>query len=220
MGHELNWGLPVIAYLFLAGVGAGALTVSASIFLRSGGGSSIGAGHFTLARYGALIAPLPVMVGCGLLIFELGSFEVGHWFKWINLYKTITLSPMSIGTWLLTVFIIISLIYAYTFLRTVVSPNDRLEPLRKAMAWVGVPLGLGVAVYTGILLGAMPSRPFWNSPILALLFLVSSLSTGVAVLLLAAAIVGPGPSSWRGTWLLIASAMPSADRSRAAVQSR
>ena len=32
--------------------------------------------------------------------------------------------------------------------------------------------------------GAMPARPFWNSPILALLFLVSSLSTGVALIIL------------------------------------
>ena len=30
----------------------------------------------------------------------------------------------------------------------------------------------------------MPARPFWNSPVLAMLFLVSSLSTGVAVILL------------------------------------
>ena len=53
------------------------------------------------------------------------------------------------------------------------------------LSWVNVPLGIGVAVYTGILLGAMPSRPLWNSPILALLFLVSALSTGIAVIILA-----------------------------------
>ena len=38
MSEELLWGLPVIGYLFLAGVGAGALTVSASVLLRGGGG--------------------------------------------------------------------------------------------------------------------------------------------------------------------------------------
>jgi len=191
MGHELNWGLPVISYLFLAGLGAGALTVSASVFLRGGGGG-FGNGHFAVARYGALIAPLPVMIGCGLLVLELGSFQTGHWFKWLNLYKTITLSPMSIGTWLLTVFIGISLVYAYTFLPKDASAGDRLEPLRKAMAWIGVPLGIAVAIYTGVLLGAMPSRPFWNSPILAMLFLLSSLSTGVAAILLARALLHKG----------------------------
>jgi formate-dependent nitrite reductase membrane component NrfD len=35
------------------------------------------------------------------------------------------------------------------------------------------------------MLGAMPARPLWNSPILALLFLVSAISTGVAAIILA-----------------------------------
>ncbi len=191
MGYELNWGLPVIGYLFLAGLGAGALTVSASVFLRGGGGG-FGNGHFAIARYGALIAPIPVIIGTGLLVFELGSFQVGNWFKWLNLYKTITLSPMSIGTWLLTLLIIVSLAYAYTFLRPDASTDDNFQPLRKVLAWIVVPLGIAVAVYTGVLLGAMPSRPFWNSPILPLLFLLSALSTGVAALLLTRALLHKG----------------------------
>ena len=61
----------------------------------------------------------------------------------------------------------------------------RVAPFLHVMAWINVPLGIGVAVYTGILLGAMPSRPLWNSPILAMLFLISALSTGVATIILA-----------------------------------
>ncbi len=183
MNVELLWGMPVIGYLFLAGVGAGALTVSASVLLRGGGGGFAGQ-HYSIARYGAFIAPLPLMIGCGLLIFELGSFDAGHWFKWINLYKTINLSPMSIGTWLLTVFIGVSVLYAYTFLPKTPGLGEHRDGLRTLLAWLCVPLGIATAVYTGVLLGAMPARPFWNSPILAMLFLVSSLSTGVAVILL------------------------------------
>lgn len=186
MTQELNWGLPVIAYLFLAGMGAGALTVSSSVLLRGGGGPR--GVHLDIARYGAFLAPIPVMIGCGLLIFELGSFHAGNWFRWLNLYKVINLSPMSIGTWLLSFFIIVSLVYAYTFIPNAPGLGDARLALRRKIAWVNVPLGIGVAVYTGVLLGAMPSRPFWNSPILALLFLVSSLSTGVAVILLARAL--------------------------------
>ncbi|NCF82702.1 MAG: hypothetical protein GWP74_13940 [Proteobacteria bacterium] len=189
MTQELNWGLPVISYLFLAGMGAGALTVSSSVLLRGGGGPK--GIHLDIARYGALLAPIPVMVGCGLLIFELGSFDVGNWFRWMNLYTVINLSPMSIGTWLLTLFIGVSLLYAYTFLPKAPGLGDAKLALRRRIAWVNVPLGIGVAVYTGVLLGAMPSRPFWNSPVLALLFLVSSLSTGIAVILLARALFQP-----------------------------
>lgn len=191
MTEELNWGLPVISYLFLAGLGAGALTVSASVLLRGGGGG-FGGGHFTLARYGALVAPFPIMLGTGLLIFELGSFEAGHWFKWLNLYRTINLSPMSIGTWLLTAFMGLSLVYAYTFWSRDAAPGDRFDLVRKAMAWLGVPLGIAVAVYTGVLLGAMPARPFWNSPVLALLFLISALSTGIAIIMLARTVLHKG----------------------------
>ena len=97
MTEGLPWGLPVILYLFLAGMGAGALTVSSSVLLRGGEGPR--SVHLDIARYGAFLAPIPVMVGCGLLIFELGSFHAGYWFKWLNLYMVVNLSPMSIGTW-------------------------------------------------------------------------------------------------------------------------
>lgn len=187
MTAELTWGYPVILYLFLAGVGAGALTVSASIYLR--GGDSARGTHVETARYGAFLAPIPIMVGCALLVFELGSFQAGHWFKWIYLYRTINLSPMSIGTWFLTFTIILSVVYAYTYVPNApgISTGQRYN-LRRILSWVAVPMGIGTAVYTGILLGAMPSRPFWNSPILALLFLVSALSTGIAGTLLLRAI--------------------------------
>ncbi len=187
MTEELMWGLPVIGYLYLAGVGAGAMTVSASIYLR--GGDVARGMHVDTARYGAFLAPVPIIVGCWLLIFELGSFDVGNWFRWINLYKVINLSPMSIGTWLLTVTIGVSIVFAYTFVRNAPGlTNDQRYALRRVFSWIAVPLGIATAVYTGILLGAMPARPFWNSPILALLFLVSSISTGVAVILLARAL--------------------------------
>jgi len=175
--HELNWGLPVIAYLFLAGLGAGAVTVSGSVLLRKGG---FGASRFAVARCGALIGPAPVMLGTFLIIFELGQP-----LRALNLFKVINLSPMSIGSWLLAVFIVLSSLYALTFVPPSSGPGDRLSPIRKALAWICVPLGIGVAIYTGVMLGAMPARPFWNSPILAALFVLSALSGGVACIILA-----------------------------------
>ncbi len=183
--HELTWGLPVVAYLFMAGLGAGALTTSASVLLRGGSPGK----YFDVARYGAFIAPIPVALGSALLVFELGSFQAGHWFRFLNLYKVINLSPMSIGTWLLTAFLIISVVYAYTYLSRSARPGDALDMLRRLSAWVGIPLGIGVAVYTGVLLGALPARPFWNSPVLAMLFLLSSISTGIAAIILVRALL-------------------------------
>ena len=183
MGEELTWGLPVITYLYLAGVGAGMVTVSSSVLLRGGGGG-FGGDHFTLARYGALLGPIPIMLGTALIVFELGRP-----FRALNLFKLINLSPMNIGSWLLTLFMMTSVIYALTFVPSFLPQfkrlSDRLSTLRATLAWINVPMGMGVAVYTGIMLGAMPARPMWNSPILALLFLVSAISTGVAAIILA-----------------------------------
>ncbi|HEB55802.1 MAG TPA: hypothetical protein ENI98_05750 [Gammaproteobacteria bacterium] len=208
--HELNWGLPVILYLFLGGLGAGAGAVSASMLLRGGGGDRPGQ-NFKIARCGAFIAPIPVILGTAMILLELGSFQVGNWFRFINLFLTINLSPMSIGSWTLGLFIVVSLGYAYTFMKKDPRPGDERHKLRKMLAWAMVPLGVGVALYTGILLGAMPARPFWNSPILALLFLVSALSTGVAAILLGRALIGPqldgGDSQDKDTYLLASSDM-------------
>jgi formate-dependent nitrite reductase membrane component NrfD len=102
---------------------------------------------------------------------------------------------MSIGTWLLTFFIGISILYAYTYIEALPVPFGERTTWRRALAWVNVPLGLAVAVYTGVLLGAMPSRPFWNSPILAMLFMLSALSTGVALIIFARALLSQGSRS-------------------------
>ena len=175
--HELAWGLPVISYFFLAGMGAGAIVVSGSVLLRKGG---FGASRFAVARCGALIGPFPVMLGTFLIVFELGQP-----LRALNLFHLINLSPMSIGSWFLNIFITLSVLYALTFVLPNSGPGDRLSPVRRALAWICVPLGIGVAIYTGIMLGAMPARPFWNSPILAALFTLSALSSGVASIILA-----------------------------------
>jgi formate-dependent nitrite reductase membrane component NrfD len=189
MTEGLFWGIPVILYLFLAGMGAGATTVSASMLLRGGGGPR--GVHHEIARYGAILGPLPVIVGTGLIVFELGSFQHGDYFKFFNLLMVMNLSPMNVGSWLLFLFTATSVIYAYTYLKLPMPIGDRLE-WRRTLAWVNIPLGLGVAIYTGVMLGAMPSRPFWNSPVLALLFTISALSTGVALIVFARALIGRG----------------------------
>lgn len=200
---DVTWGLPVIGYLFLAGMGAGAYTVSASVLLRGSGGFSNE--HFNIAKYGALLAPIPLIVGTGMIIFELGTFQAaveqgdfGLFFRWIRLFMTINMSPMSIGSWVLGICIIASIVYAYTFLGEQRAPGDDVNGLRRALAWIGVPLGISVALYTGVMLGAMPARPFWNTPILAMLFTLSSLSTGVAGILLLRALLGEGHGTQTG----------------------
>lgn len=182
MEHELAWGWLIVVYLYLAGMGAGAVTVSTTVLLRGPDGG-FGSRRMSIARYGALIGPLPVILGTTLLIFDLGRP-----FRAFNLFKVINLSPMNFGAWMLMLFSIVAILYAITFIpwKWLDERLDRLcDAVRTPLALVNAPLGVAVAIYTAVLLGAMPSRPLWNSPMLAMLFLVSALSTGLAAIMLA-----------------------------------
>ena len=211
-GHH-EWGWMIVVYLFLGGLGAGAAVLSAISALTR---RQVLQG---IAVLGALVAPILVGGGTGLLVFDLGqplrSYKL---FTHLNL-----VSPMSIGAWLLTIFLIVAAVHALLqlpagWLEALAGRSPRLAgPLRRLAEWnrttpetealgarrvkregsppsvdflrrfsalLCIPLGLSVGIYTGVLLGAIPARPFWNTPMVAQLFLFSALSTASALLLL------------------------------------
>ena len=192
--HEFNWGLLIVVYLFLGGLSAG-LFFAAGLanYLEVDGQPA----YPRVAAMGALLAPWPVALGSALLILDLGN--------WYRFYKLFTHfrweSPMSIGSYLLTFFTGIAFVYAFAWLpeawrqqlfakipaswKQVHRLNVDLSPHRKLIAMVGFPFAIGVGIYTGVLLGAVSARPFWNTNLVAQMFLFSALSSGAAALLLA-----------------------------------
>jgi formate-dependent nitrite reductase membrane component NrfD len=198
--EHFEWGLLVVNYLFLAGLSAGAFAISSFA-------TYIGGPHFRrVARIGALIAPWPVVVGIALLVFDLGRpLAFYHLFMIVQFT-----SPMSIGSWLLTGFVLLAIAYAALWLPVpfdnllripkrgqfrhfshwTILPPETIRRWRAILAAIGFPFALGVGIYTGILLGAVPSRPLWNTPMVAQLFLFSAMSTGVASVLLITAWLG------------------------------
>lgn len=179
-----EWGLLIVVYLFLGGLSAGALVLSslAQLLAPTGRGGAI-------ARLGAFAAPFPVLLGTALLVLDLG--RPFHFWKLFTAVEPE--SPMWIGSWLLGLFSLVSLPYAALFAPPPLAARlarpwaalvaGREERLRTALAVAGLPLGVGVGIYTGVLLGAVPARPFWNTPMVAQLFLFSALSTASALLM-------------------------------------
>lgn len=200
---QTAWGwLPAI-YLFLGGMGAGALLIAAAFEffnLRSQ------QEFCPTSLVGATVPGPLVILGTLLLIFDLGA---GLREPWRIFYMfTHPSSVMTWGVWLLTLFIPVSLVYGFLeVLDSFPTARDWLRarrwlrwtkflwnlPLRwtkRVFAGVGSVLAVGVAVYTGVLLSAVgPAIPFWSTPVfpglhiplMPLLFLVSALSTGEAL---------------------------------------
>jgi formate-dependent nitrite reductase membrane component NrfD len=181
-----HWRWLIILYFFLGGIAGGCYFVAALIDLF---------GRPTdrpLARLGYRIAFPTVIVCAVLLIVDLGRPE-RFWHMilqsetWRPMFKAY--SPMSFGAVGLALFGFFSLL---SFLTTLGPENEtagvaRLRPpgiLGTVVAVLGGLSGFFLASYTGVLL-AVTNRPIWaDTPLLGLLFVVSSASTSVALLLL------------------------------------
>ena len=203
---HFHWNWIVVIYLFLAGVSAGAFGISALVYLI---GKET---HERVVRFGASIAPFPLLIGILHLICDL---EMPHrfWKLFVTFQPT---SVMSVGAWLLLVFSLVSFLNFYLWLPdrieiqaalrwlpphfaemklikafepksiSIRRRTDHLFQWRTWTALIGIPLSVFLGIYTGVLLGALVARPFWNNPILPLLFLLSAWKTGSASILLVA----------------------------------
>jgi formate-dependent nitrite reductase membrane component NrfD len=200
-----EWGWWIILYFFLGGIAAGAYFMATLIDLVGG------AGDRELARVGYWIA-FPLIGLCGLFLtidlerperfwHMLFRSEVVHealrqgWplsaasWRWMVRAPLLKYwSPMSVGSWALTLF---GLCSGLSFLGSL-WPEGRLARLLrrslfgKLLAFVGCLVGFFIASYTGALLTAT-NQPVWSDSVwVAPLFLTSAASTGIATLLLLA----------------------------------
>jgi len=189
--HLHIWGWEIPVYLFLGGMAAGVMILTSLLAMRKDERSPA-------ARWLGFAAPVLVSVGMGALFLDL-AYKAHVWrfyaaFRWT--------SPMSWGSWILM------LVYPVTLLVALAGLTDSQAEQAAAFArrfglgaatraarafaqryaarlrWTNLAIGIGLGVYTGILLGTLGARALWASPLLGPLFLVSGLSTGAAFLML------------------------------------
>ena len=181
-----HWRWLIILYFFFGGL-AGGCYVLASMLDLVGRPSDR-----PLARLGYRLA-FPVVVVCGILLTaDLGRPE-RFWHMllqsatWRPMLKTY--SPMSLGAWGLLVFGGFAFL---SFLGTLADGGRRrplavLRPpglIGSIIAVLGGLAGFFLVSYTGVLL-AVTNRPIWSdTTLLGAVFLVSSASTSIALLLL------------------------------------
>ncbi len=169
MTFEPVWGTIIAWYLFLAGVGGGAFAGAAYLRLRT-------PCCVHLIRYGRVIAPITVIIGLVLLMFD-ATAGFHNPLRFVFLLTNFG-SVMTWGVVFLGLFVVVALI---------VMVMDLLGKGLRIPKWldiVGGVLGICVCVYTGCLLGVAKTFPLWNNALLPVLFLVSAVSTGMAAILL------------------------------------
>ncbi len=196
------WGWEIPVYLFVGGLVAGLMVLGGLAIRRTARGDDTGA-------FFSMQAPLLgfVLMNAGMLALLL---DLTHRLHVWRIFVTLQLaSPMSWGSWILLVVYGVLLVSALLRLHEawpwlgVRSPQLRRlsDRLLARPGWLGalgmanIVLGVGLGIYTGILLDTLVARPLWNSAILAPLFLASGLSAGAATLHLASAALQGRPAA-------------------------
>lgn len=166
-----HWRWLVIVYFFLAALAGGSFAISALAELVGQDRALVRAG-----RYLSLAALLPCPA---LLALDLGRPERAlHMFRILKLK-----SPMSLGSWGLLGFGLLSGATAAAQLVADVSRSDALVAPRRGLAILGLPFALFLSGYTGVLLAAT-NVPLWgrNYLLLGPTFVASAFSSSLAAL--------------------------------------
>ncbi|HWP62059.1 MAG TPA: NrfD/PsrC family molybdoenzyme membrane anchor subunit [Candidatus Binatia bacterium] len=216
-GHELAnygslvpWGLWVAQYIYFIGLSAGAFLLSSLVYV-------FGVHRFEpIGRLAVFTAIVSLVLALFTIWMDIGHLErFWHVFVYPNFG-----SPMAWMIWLYTTYFTLLIIEFWLLMRRdlVVArslPGWRgrlagLLALRsrdtsdeglardmrivKVLAALGVPLAIMFHGGVGALFGVLASRPYWHSGLYPVIFLVSALASGGALLTLASAIFQEG---WR-----------------------
>lgn len=172
------WNGLVTIDLFLGGIGIGAFLLSAlaSLYDRDR--------YFSTVKVAAIIAPISVGLGLLVLVVKLG----------VPLRAITTLwhvnpqSVMTVGVYLQTGFMIFSMIY----LILLFSKDPQFDSRFRTVQIFGCFFAISVGLYHGLFLSSL-GRVLWTEMIPGI-FLISSLATGVAAVMLIQALRGDAAS--------------------------
>ena len=166
-----TFGIYIAIYFYLTGLSAGSFIMSTLSY-------GFGLIQFKpLGKIGVILATvLLVMAPVALLVHVGQPLKTWHLFAYINFT-----SPISWGSFLLTLYPFNCIIYGYFMF----SGNMKLT---KIFGLIGIPLAIMVHGYTGFILAIAKARALWNTALMPILFLVSAMVSGIAMMILVAII--------------------------------
>ncbi|GAW91246.1 NrfD/PsrC family molybdoenzyme membrane anchor subunit [Calderihabitans maritimus] len=170
--HEVYWGILIPLYFFYTGLSAGSFVISSL-------GTVFGIEKYKgVAKVGVLMAIVLLIIAPIHLIADLSQPA-----RFLTLLYRVNLqSAMSWGVYLLMLYPLDLLIYAYFLFKKDKTEKD--QKLAKLFGTLGVPLALAVHGYTGFILGNVQARALWHTALMPYIFLMSAVVSGTGMLIL------------------------------------
>ncbi len=178
MRNLVSWGLYIVTFTFLVGLSAGGLIVSSSAYV------------FKIERLKSM-APVGVVaaIACVLGAMAMIVPDVGHPERLLNIvFGGRFTSPIMWDLFVIVLYLVVGLFEAWVFFgarwrnQTLV----QRERVLKIAAWIAFPVAILVHSITAWIFGLQIGRPFWNSALMAPIFLSSAVVSGLGLLLVIA----------------------------------
>ena len=165
--HQDAFGLNIAIYFYLTGLSAGSFILST---LAYGFGLKQ---YKPLGKTGVVVATVVLIIAPFFLLIHIGMpSRAWHLFVYLNMA-----SPITWGSFLLILYPINCIIYGYFMFKE----NMKLT---RVFGFIGIPLAISVHGYTGFILAFGKARALWNTALMPILFLVSAVVSGIALMIL------------------------------------
>lgn len=207
-GSIVPWGLWVAAYIFFIGLSAGSFLISSLVYV------------FGVKRFEPIgrIALFQALITLTLALLAIWV-DLGHMGRAFNVYRYPNFSsPMAWMIWLYSAYFALLAAELWFLLRrdlaagaqgsggrarlyrvlalgtkdTSFEAAEKDRKVVKVLATIGIPIAIMFHGGVGALFGVVSARPGWNSGLFPILFLLSALVSGGALLMLVAAIFQGG----------------------------
>jgi len=161
------FGIFIAVYFYLTGLSAGSFILSTLAY-------AFGMEQYkSLGRVGVILATVLLIIAPLFLLLHIDvPHRAWHLFVYLNFE-----SPITWGAFLLILYPINCIIYGY-FMFKEKKKQTRLFGL------IGIPLAVSVHGYTGFILAFGKARALWNTALMPILFLVSAIVSGIALMIL------------------------------------
>ncbi len=183
--ENVAWGLLIAIAIFFGGLSGGAfIVVTVTSFLT-------GERFKEIKKWGAFIGVTSAILCVAFFLLDLGSPE-----KFYLISNTS--SMIFLGTMTLTLIIPLGIIYTATFspLTDILSLVDftskfvsLLNKVQRSLEAALFLLGVILVSYTSLVLGVLWSNPFWNTPLLTIIFFLSGVSTAMMAISLVLSLI-------------------------------
>ncbi|WP_413738359.1 cytochrome c nitrite reductase subunit NrfD [Sodalis sp. RH21] len=180
----LVWDWPIAIYLLLIGISSGMVIIAVVLKRQILVGN---AGSDGIIKATIIIAPLTVILGLVILIFHLAR----PWTFWYLMVFYNPHSVMSLGVMLFQIYMVALILWIVAIYQQNIVDIIQLAWVSRIVHFIAgwerrldiavFILAILLGVYTGFLLLALKSYPLLNNPVLPLLFLVSGLTSAVAM---------------------------------------